>query len=972
MAGYAEGARSARRSATRVRCWHRCFCALYPAALTLQRVSRGDFFEGCWMLRLRTLGGLSIENAASIGDVTAHRRPLALLALLAVEGRRGLSRDKIVAFLWPESDAEHGRNSLSQVLSLLRRELAADDIVMGTAELRVNPDVLAHDVIEFEERIAADDLEAAIGLYTGPFLDGVFLKNAPEFEHWVDQERSRLQRVHGDALERLATRATAGGDHMSAVRFWRQRASLVPSDSRAALKLMESLVASGDPASALEHYRVHHALLRDELGLAPDATIAEFAVAIRCRNGRSSDAPSAASPRIVTSSESGDVASAQALLNPPVVGERSEREPNEASSEPWAERGTPEVALERSRRVPLLRPIAAGAVLSVSVVAVLIIVAGLVWRRNGPASIAESSLVRRSDIVLPDSAPLASVRDAPFGRRRKLAISPDGRRLVYVAERGATTQLYLRELDRLDATPIAGTEGAYLPFFSPDGEWIAFFSGRELRKVTATGGPAITLAEVRVPRSGVWTQDGRILVAENGGDRLSWIPSTGGATVLNARQLSVRVLDMELVSADKWILHSSTDGILFLSSLERGQSYAVTLDGVASQDSLDRSRLLYGSSPRYLECGHITYFSGDGVLMALPFDLARRRALGPPAAVHQGTRLEDIGGAAQLTISRNGTLVYAPGLGARRSAIVWFDYVTGRVDTLPFPQAGYRTLKLSPDGRRILTEVDAPPGGPEWRVLDIDRGSQMAVPTGLNPGVGLAHYWWPDGASIVFGEYTSRRAGPPRGVRQSLVNPADRVTMARVGVPSPDGRHLALLMLAAGAITHNPNATSQPDSGRGLWLASIDGSEPDVQLAAGPIAFASFSPDGAWISYSDRSAGQSEVFVTRVAKPGERTKISAQAGDEARWTADGRAITYREGQQWFAVNVSTKKGFVADRPRLLFRGPFQQHAGWSYDVSSDGRRLLLMLGPQDETTNQLVVVTNWFAEVKRLAPPRKK
>lgn len=243
------------------------------------------------MLKLRTFGGLSIENDAAIGNETPNRRPLALLALLAVGGRQGLGRDKIVGLLWPESDAEHGRNSLSQVLSSLRRELAVDDIVVGTTELRLNSDVLVCDVMEFEHRIAADDLEAAIRLYSGPFLDGVFLKNTPEFERWVDRERSRLQHAHSDALERLAARATASGDHVAAVRFWRQRASLAPGDSRAARQLMESLVASGDPAGALAHYRVHGEVLRDDLGVEPDPTLAAFATAVRLGNIRSVDAP---------------------------------------------------------------------------------------------------------------------------------------------------------------------------------------------------------------------------------------------------------------------------------------------------------------------------------------------------------------------------------------------------------------------------------------------------------------------------------------------------------------------------------------------------------------------------------------------------------------------------------------------------------------------------------------------------------
>jgi len=249
------------------------------------------------MLRLRTFGGLSIENAVS-GGAMPNRRPLALLALLAVNGGRGLSRDTIVALLWPESEPEHARNSLSQVMSLLRRELAIDDLLLGTTELRVNRDVLACDVIEFEQLIAADDLESATRLYAGPFLDGVFLRNTPEFERWVDRERSRLQHAQGDALERLARRATTAQDHVSAVRFWRQRASLEPTDSRAARELMESLVASGDPAGALAHYRWHEEVLRDDLSMEPDSALVELAASIRERMSRLPDVPSTVARKI--------------------------------------------------------------------------------------------------------------------------------------------------------------------------------------------------------------------------------------------------------------------------------------------------------------------------------------------------------------------------------------------------------------------------------------------------------------------------------------------------------------------------------------------------------------------------------------------------------------------------------------------------------------------------------------------------
>jgi DNA-binding SARP family transcriptional activator len=209
-----------------------------------------------------------------------------------------LSRDTIVALLWPESEPERARNSLSQSISILRRELAAADLLLGTAELRVNTEVFACDVIDFERCIAADDLESATRLYTGPFLDGVFLKNVPEFERWVDQERSRLEHVQGDALERLATRATAAKDYLSAVRFRRRRASLTPSDSRAARELMAALVASGDSAGALAHYRAHRTLLHDDLGVEPDASLVEFAAVVR--QGTSLPAVVRAAPEATT------------------------------------------------------------------------------------------------------------------------------------------------------------------------------------------------------------------------------------------------------------------------------------------------------------------------------------------------------------------------------------------------------------------------------------------------------------------------------------------------------------------------------------------------------------------------------------------------------------------------------------------------------------------------------------------------
>jgi DNA-binding SARP family transcriptional activator len=238
-------------------------------------------------LKLRTFGGLSIENAVLVGGSAARRRPLALLALLAVAGRRGLSRDKVVALLWPDSDAERARNSLSQALSAIRRELGADDVVLGSAELRLNPEILTSDVEEFEIHLGAGELVEAVALHAAPFLDGVFIKGAPEFERWIDQERLRLTHRQSEALQTLALAADARGDHLTAVRWWRRVAAIEPTLARGARGLMEALTTAGDRASALQHYRVYETLLRDEFGVPPDESLTTLAKQLRRFNGES-------------------------------------------------------------------------------------------------------------------------------------------------------------------------------------------------------------------------------------------------------------------------------------------------------------------------------------------------------------------------------------------------------------------------------------------------------------------------------------------------------------------------------------------------------------------------------------------------------------------------------------------------------------------------------------------------------------
>jgi len=229
------------------------------------------------MLLLKTLGGLSVERdgVPAIG-AAQQRKPLALLALLAAAGRRGISRDKLTAYLWPESDTEHARNMLKQVCYALRRDLNAPELLLGTIEVRLNPEVITSDIGTFLEALERDDLNRAVAAYRGPFLDGFYLPGTVEFEHWVDETGAMLKRRAGDALESLANHAAAAGDLQLAVRSWRHLCEVHPLSGKAALGLVRALIAAQDLTAALEFGRSHESFVRQELGTAPDPAVREL------------------------------------------------------------------------------------------------------------------------------------------------------------------------------------------------------------------------------------------------------------------------------------------------------------------------------------------------------------------------------------------------------------------------------------------------------------------------------------------------------------------------------------------------------------------------------------------------------------------------------------------------------------------------------------------------------------------------
>jgi len=222
----------------------------------------------------RLFGGVTLAGEQGpLSGPAVQRHRLALLALLAGAWPRAVSREKLMGWLWPERDTEPARRLLNQAVHALRQALGADAIVSAGEELRLNAALVRCDLVAFEEALAGGAPERAVALYGGPFLDGFFLDDAPEFERWVDGERDRLSTACARAVEELAEAAERAGNLADAVERWKARATLDPLDSRVALRLMHALERAGNRAGALQYGMQHQQLLRDELEIEPDREV---------------------------------------------------------------------------------------------------------------------------------------------------------------------------------------------------------------------------------------------------------------------------------------------------------------------------------------------------------------------------------------------------------------------------------------------------------------------------------------------------------------------------------------------------------------------------------------------------------------------------------------------------------------------------------------------------------------------------
>ena len=549
------------------------------------------------------------------------------------------------------------------------------------------------------------------------------------------------------------------------------------------------------------------------------------------------------------------------------------------------------------------------------------------------------------------SAELPGVATAP-------AITPDGTRIVYLVNPDGQGQLVVRALDQLEATPLGGLGNFPRgPFISPDGNWVGYFDGSTLRKVSILGGPPVTICDLpgaAAPRGGSWGHDDTIIFATSLTSGLWRVPAGGGEpdelTTPEPGEGSHRW--PEILPGSKAVLFTITSG-----SVENAQIAVLSL--VTGEIEV---LVPGGSNPRYAPTGHIVYGVG-GTLRAVGFDVERLEVTSDPIPVLEGVVTRTFG------ISGDGSLVYVAGdppTGQTRT-LVWVDR-EGREEALAAEPRAYRYPRISPDGSQVALELR----DQEWDIWIWDFTRETLRRLTFAPEGDIYPVWTPDGRRVAFsstrdGTYNLFwKSADGTGMVERLnesENPQNPYVF------SPDGKQLVYREV-------------HPQRGDDLGVLSLDGDASVEPLLATEFneRNAEISPDGRWLAYQSDASGQFEIYVSPFPNVDEVLfQVSRGGGTRPLWARDGRELFYLNlGGQLTAVSVRINPSLDFGNPKVVLEGsyypsdgsPFTAQ-GRTYDVHSNGERFLMLkegAAGDEASPAEIVLVQNWFEELKRLVP----
>jgi len=583
----------------------------------------------------------------------------------------------------------------------------------------------------------------------------------------------------------------------------------------------------------------------------------------------------------------------------------------------------------RSRRWAVVGAFLAGAVLA----------AGATWQAFRPEPAPRP--VRRFEL---------SGMGMPMDAFQGIALSPDGTKLIVRGrDDDGTERLLVRSFDTFALEPLPGSEYGWLPFFSPDGQHVAFHVGGLLKEVPLHGGLPRTIATMVDGFSGgTWLPDGTIVFAGL---------ATRGLYRVSADRTRVDTMELRGLAPDAHVISPERlpGGKALLCGVRNGDRF-----DIAAFDLADRELHIVaenGFSATWSNSGHVVFQQGvGGALMAVPFDPERLAVTGPPFPVLTDLAARGSMQVRMFSIADDGTLAFVPtAQRPDRSTLAWLE-----PDGREVPIAEIDRLadmpRLSHDGTRIAFRAPAPDCD-VW-VHDLRRGTTTRITReGDNHGV----MWWPDDRRIAF-------TRPERGARWGVLSAAadGAGTVERLSEPVLD---------------RGWGCAVSPDGAAVLVAESVDGTNSNVALvsvADGSVRpllnsrfdeeGASFSPDGRYLVYASDESGRSEVYVQPFPALDARTQVSSDGGSEPVWSRDGTKIFFRRGRALLSADVRTSPAFSADRPVRLLEADFGAGVGGvpGYDVSADGKRFAVFRSQVGEGQVEVKVVLNWFEELKRL------
>ena len=683
--------------------------------------------------------------------------------------------------------------------------------------------------------------------------------------------------------------------------------------------------------------------------LWPDDTVVEFDHSINVAVKRLRDAlrDSADKPRYIETIARrgyrfiGELKSADRLA--PVAEPVGPLAPEPIAAAPQNELRNPHTERAPSRRPFALRP---RVLVSMSLAAVIVLIwAGAAYlRRGAQPTLAPLQPLMRLDLDLGNEVSANPESGA------SAILSPDGMRLVYVYR----SKLFTRRLDQQpDATELPGTEGARDPFFSPDGQWVAFFAQGKLKKVPAQGGRVIVLSDVAATGGGSWGEDGSIIAGLD--FRLSRIPSAGGtpARLMELAPGEIAHRWPQILPGGKAVIFSAYTSMTGLDG--------ATIEVLSLKDGRRKTLVRSGTWGRYLTSGHLVYIN-KSTLFAVPFDLDRLQVHGTATPVLEEVDYSTAWGSAQIDFSQVGTLVYRSSkVGAGLVTVQWLDGAGNEQPLLPVP-GNYLSPTLSPDGKRlVLTSA-----GDIW-VYELQRETMTQLTFGGGFGNPL---WTPDGRYIVF-----------RAARGMWWTPADGTgrpqALTQAGnqqIPwsfSSRGKRLAFVEVNSA-------------TGADIWTLPVETSSsglrsetPEVFLQT-PFNERSpmFSPDGQWMAYQSDESGAYQVYVQSFPDKHGKRQISDDRGSQPSWSRDGHELFFwHYGVPTNHVMVVTYHElgdtFVADKPRIWNeKRPVAFTSTRSYDPARDGKRVVALMPAEtsEKPHDRVIYLLNFFDELRRRVP----